>query len=119
MIVTKDYLGDELQRNKANADMYTKILQVAYGVDNDVLIGHHICFEHDKKIETENEIPAADTLIFDHDIMKRFFGCMYRIVIRECADAPVEHRDETLRTFYNAELARRAADAVRQGEVAI
>lgn len=112
MIVEKDYLGFEAQRNRTHAQMYTEILQVAFGTDNDVLVGHHICFEHDHKIETENEIPSADTLIFDHDIMKRAFGSMSRIVIRECADVPVEERDAKLLEFWTREKVRREGKEV-------
>lgn len=107
MLIEKDYLGFEAQRNRTYATLYTELLQFAFGTDNDVMIGHHICFEHDKDIKTENEIPSADTLIFDHDIMKRCFGSLARIVMRECADAPCHDRDAVLQRLWNAEKTRR------------
>jgi hypothetical protein len=71
----KSFLSTEGKRNRANADLYLSILQIAYpGEVLDVIVGHHICFEFDKDIATENEIPAADTLLFDHEIMGRVFG---------------------------------------------
>jgi len=74
-IQVKSFLSTEGKRNRANADLYLDMLQLAYpGEVLDVIVGHHICFEFDKDIATENEIPAADTLLFDHEIMSKIFG---------------------------------------------
>lgn len=70
----KDYLGSENARNKKYARLYTDLIKRAFGPDQDVLIGHHITFEEHGNIETENEIPAADTLLFCHTVMRRVFG---------------------------------------------
>lgn len=113
MLITKDYLGSEQQRNKKYAVLYTEMLQMAYGTENAVLIGHHICFEHNNEIETENEIPAADTLIFDHDLMKRIFGSMFRIVLRDCADVPCTERDEVLLKHFTCEKRQRELRAMQ------
>lgn len=74
-VQVKSFLSTEGKRNRANADLYLDMLRIAYpGEKLDVIVGHHICFEFDGDISTENEIPAADTLLFDHEIMGRIFG---------------------------------------------
>lgn len=70
----KDYLTTENVRNKKYAHLYTDLIKRAFGENQDVLIGHHITFEEHGNIETENEIPAADSLLFCHDLMTRVFG---------------------------------------------
>ncbi len=70
----KDYLSYENARNKRNAALYERLLKRALGHDNvAILIGHHLTFEIDGDLSTENEIPSADTLMFDHDLMKAVF----------------------------------------------
>jgi hypothetical protein len=49
-------------------------MRKAFGKDIQVMIGHHLAFQEGGKLETENEIPSADTLMFCHDIMGRVFG---------------------------------------------
>jgi hypothetical protein len=72
----KDYLTTERVRNThpENAALYTKLIKRAFGDNIDVIVGHHIGFQVHEHIETENEIPSADTLLFDHDIMFAAFG---------------------------------------------
>lgn len=70
----KDYLGDENARNKKHAALYERMIKQAFGATNDVLVGHHLTFEVHGNIDTENEIPAADTLLFDHPLMTACFG---------------------------------------------
>jgi hypothetical protein len=96
----KDYLGYENERNKKNALLYQTILQRAWGKDLDVLVGHHICFEQNKDIKTENEIPSADTLMFDHEIMTKVFGDDASSIMASLARAPVETRDYVLSMHY-------------------
>lgn len=71
---TAKFLKDEGKRNRANADLFRAMLCVAWGEDCDIIVGHHINFQFDKDFRTEDEIPAADTLLFDHDIMTAVFG---------------------------------------------
>ena len=70
----KDYLGVENARNKKYARLYEDLLKRAFGPQHDVLVGHHITFEEHGNIDSENEVPAADTLLFDHEIMCKVFG---------------------------------------------
>lgn len=98
----KDYLTIEQNRNKQHANLYARMLQVAsLGPNIAVLVGHHIGFEFGGDIETENEIPSADTLIFDHDIMSRIFGSRSLAIMAELATIPAERRDARLQEFMN------------------
>lgn len=97
----KDYLTVEGQRNKAHAQLYTDIVQAALGKENAVLIGHHIVFEANGDLTTENEIPAADTLIFDHDIMRAVFGDRALPIMMKLASLPVGQRDDHLQALWD------------------
>lgn len=100
METMKDYLGFENQRNKSNAALYERLLKVALKRDDvAVLIGHHITFELGGDLSTENEIPSADCLMFDHDLMTSVFGEKAVQIMRVLASLPCEHRDATLK-FY-------------------
>jgi len=89
----KDYLGFENARNKQHAELYTRLIRLAYGKDLQVLIGHHLTFEDGGNLDTENEIPSADTLLFDHEVMRRVFPDNWKAVLMTLALAPVEERD--------------------------
>lgn len=96
----------ENQRNAQSADLFKAIIKEAKGV-TDVIIAHHlVCVvsEEGKDHFTYTivqEIPSADTLIFDHDIMSTIFGVSYKEVMKELACEPVESRDKLLRKLYN------------------
>lgn len=93
----KDYLGYENERNKKHAATYERFLRAALKgkADKvDVLIGHHICFELNGELATENEIPSADCLMFDHELMFSVFGLHFMAVMSKLATTPVEKRDE-------------------------
>ena len=99
----KDFLGFENARNKLNAELYTRILKIAYPDQTDVLVGHHLCFEKHGDIQTENEIPSADTLIFDHEIMRAVFPNDWREVLGALARESAETRDDLLKRLVDAE----------------
>lgn len=108
----KDWLGYENARNKKWAQLYTDIMKRALVVEQqhcEVLIGHHLTFEIDGVIASENEIPSADTLIFDHLIMQRVFGRDYLFVMLDLALTEVGQRDARLATHF--------AHVVQYGEV--
>lgn len=94
----KDWLGYEQSRNKAHAALYERMLRLCFGESTAlaVLVGHHIGFEFDSDLSTENEIPSADTLIFDHYIMERVFGSKYVAIMAELASIPCDRRDSRL-----------------------
>lgn len=97
----KDYLTFENARNKRNAATYVAMMKLAFGEDCEILIGHHLTFEQGGKLDTENEVPSADTLLFDHDVMKAVFSHRYLEVMKELASVPAESRDEVLRRELN------------------
>jgi hypothetical protein len=94
----KDYLGFENARNKEHAALYERLLRLALKDEKNVsvLIGHHVCFEINGDLQTENEIPSADCLMFDHDLMTRVFGPYAIPIMRDLASVPCEKRDELL-----------------------
>ena len=96
----KDYLSYENQRNKRNAKLYTDIIKAAFGEECQVLIGHHLTFEQGGDLNTENEIPSADTLMFDHEIMRKIFGERAKSIMMKLAEKPVEERDEYLKEVF-------------------
>ena len=98
----KDYLGFETERNKRNAELFTAMVQAAFGTDNDCLIGHHITFEEHGDISTENEIPSADCLLFDHDVMGRIFGEAAPEIMQQLAALDVIDRDDWARAQFGA-----------------
>lgn len=100
----KDYLGFENERNKKHAALYERLIKLAFKRDDvAVLIGHHLTFEMDVDgdgkldIETMNEIPSADTLMFDHDLMRAVFGDRCYPIMRELASVPCDRRDNLLK----------------------
>lgn len=99
----KDYLSAEMARNKTMAPVLTRMIQMAYGRHVQVLVGHHLCMEEGTDINTENEIPSIDTLIFDHEIMKRIFGPEVGIAaMQRLASLPCEERDAELTSMMDS-----------------
>ena len=96
----KDYLGFENSRNKKHAHCYTALLKAGLkeraGFHIDVLVGHHITYEVNGQLETEGEIPSADCLMFDHDIMQEVFGEEAIPLMMRLAALPCEERDKLL-----------------------
>lgn len=105
----KDYLGYENARNKQHAAMYTAMITRACGSNAAVLIGHHLTFELGGDLETENEIPSADCMLFDHFIMGKVFGAHAVSVMCELARVPAELRDAKLAEFLTDFTGERAA----------
>lgn len=102
----KDWLTTEIERNKRNGEMFTGLLRKAFSdkKDLEVIIAHHLTIEYEGKLATVDEIPSADTMLFDHDIMKAVFGVKYRHVMSQLAVMPVDGgaRDELLKYFLEA-----------------
>lgn len=103
VIEVKEWLGSELHRNKHNAVLYVALVKRALhqltGQEVQVLIGHHITFELDGRIETENEIPSADCLMFDHTIMGALFGEQAIGIMVELVKVPCDQRDLLLERY--------------------
>jgi hypothetical protein len=116
-VKVKSFLSTEGKRNRANADLYLDLLQRAYpGQVLDVIVGHHICFEFDKDIATENEIPAADTLLFDLDIMGAVFGKANAVALmHQLVELPDAKREDYVRQSLSR-LKAREQDARRNAQ---
>lgn len=97
----KDWLSSENARNRAHAQLYTDIMHRAFGADASILIGHHLTFEEGGDLTTENEIPSADTMMFDHDIMGRVFGAEARLIMAKLSQTPVAGRDAVLQSAWD------------------
>lgn len=111
----KDWLSWENDRNKRFAALYVGIMKRAFEKP-EVIIGHHLTFELNEDLNTENEIPSADTLMFDHYIMTKVFGDQAISIMHHLAATPCESRDAVLACYWgnlngeNAEL-----ETVRSG----
>lgn len=94
----------ENDRNAANADLYKDIIRECYGVQ-DVIIAHHLVYVAEEKrdgftYQIVEEVPSADTLIFDHDIARRIWGDGFKDALVKLALEPVETRDKLLGELY-------------------
>jgi hypothetical protein len=93
----KDFLGSENARNHRNAALYSALIKRACG-QVQIMIGHHLTFEGDS--QPENEIPSADCLLFDHDLMGKVFGDRAVSIMQHLAATPCESRDEVLQAYF-------------------
>lgn len=96
----------ENARNTLNSDLFKAIIREAYGA-KDVIIAHHLVYARDDQFqgstyETVEEIPSADTLIFDHFIAKKIWGDKWRDVLAKLAMEPCETRDQVLAELWKA-----------------
>ena len=107
----------ENDRNAENSELYKAIIREAYadkGV-KDVIVAHHIVFVCPEtryrdlgngekapfQFQLIEEVPSADTLIFDHDIARKIWGEEeYRKKLVMLALEPVETRDALLKRLY-------------------
>lgn len=92
----KDYLLAENQRNHRNHLLYQRLMRLALG-ECDLLVAHHLTFTY--KDEEPNEIPSADTLIFDIELMKKVFGTRAQDVTSHLAALNVDARDAMLDVY--------------------
>lgn len=91
----------ENDRNAAGADLFKSIIREVYGVQ-DVIIAHHLVFVTQERgadgftYQIVKEIPAVDTLIFDHAIARRLWGIAWPDKLTRLALEPPETRDKLL-----------------------
>lgn len=95
----KDYLSWENARNRRAHKLFQDILHEAFGSDEEVVIAHHLTF--DGAGDDPDEIPSADTMIFDHDIARVIWGeANYIGVLLQLAATPCDQRDALLGELY-------------------
>lgn len=98
-----NYLADEQARNHASVQLFADILKAAYPEHKvTILVGHHICFMFNDDFDTMDEIPAADSLIFDPELMFRVFGQRSLDIMARLATLPLAERDAELRREFYA-----------------
>lgn len=99
----KYYLQAENDRNTHHGALFIEIVKRAFGISEVVMVGHHFVFEPQASMTALdltklNEIPSADTMLFDHPIMFAVFGEKDALTIMQaCALVPVELRDDIIR----------------------
>ena len=92
------YLSGEGKRNRANADLFQALLCTAWGEGCMVITGHHVSFMFDGDLSTEDEVPSADSVLFDHEIMGAVFGESHAVeIMREIAPLPRYRREDFVR----------------------
>lgn len=95
----------ENDRNAANSDLYKAMIRECFGV-SDVIIAHHLVYVTSEtrdgfQYQIVEEVPSADTLIFDHDVARRIWGPeAFLEVLRALACEPIKSRDSLLRKLY-------------------
>lgn len=97
----------ENDRNAESSDLFKAIIREAYGV-KDVIIAHHLVYVTEEKradgfnYSIVEEVPSADSLIFDHDVARKIFGDEhFKEVLVKLALEPVATRDKLLGEIYH------------------
>lgn len=98
----EEYISTEIARNKAHGKLFAAIMRIAFGNDDDVSIGHHLSFQPHGDIDSLNEVPSADTLIFDHKVMTAVFGSNAVRVMQRICSFPADSRDGELQRLFDA-----------------
>lgn len=96
----------ENDRNHEREQLFKDVVREVYGV-KDVIVGHHIVYQLEEKGQDgftytfTEELPAADTLMFDHGAAKKIWGEEnYLSVLSRLAATPVEKRDDLFEQLY-------------------
>ncbi len=99
----------ENDRNTKNRELFKAMIREAYGAE-DVIIAHHLTYvAHETRVENGHEftyeiveeIPSADTLIFDPVAAKIIWGDGWRDMLTAVAVMGTEERDNFIReAFY-------------------
>lgn len=96
-LAQKAWISFEGKRNRTNAMLYAALITKAYGTEFEMFIGHHLAYKPQASaIVTLDEIPSADTLLFDHEIMRANFGPRYIEVMQQLVAQPCEERERLL-----------------------
>jgi hypothetical protein len=108
----------ENDRNAQSREVFKAIIREAYGV-TDVIVAHHLTYvAEEKRVDTDGraysfevveEIPSADTLIFDHDVARKIWGPNFKEILVQLVCEPCESRDDLLAKLWNQRNAAKAA----------
>jgi len=97
----------ENDRNAECSDTFKSIIREAYGV-KDVIIAHHLVYVREEtradgfNYQVVEEVPSADTLIFDHKVAEKIWGKDFLPILHKLVEEPVETRDDLLTKLYNS-----------------
>lgn len=94
----------ENDRNAKYRELFSDMIKEAYSTDQ-VIVAHHLVYVAvDKRdgfdFQIVEEIPSADTLIFDHDAAKIIWGEEWEAILGQLALLPVDKRDLRLQELY-------------------
>ena len=92
----------ENDRNRCYKQLIKDIITECFEVMDTPYVGHHIVYEVPDKIQgaLPQEIPAFDTLIFEHTVAKKLWGENFKEFLKALACEPVETRDQLLADLY-------------------
>lgn len=82
--------------------LYQRFLRKAFGDEHDiVLVGHHFLVmpqtnNPEEDLKHLNEIPSADTALFDHELMGAVFGETAIQLMQRLASVPCQDREPIL-----------------------
>lgn len=95
----------ENDRNAEATQVLKDMIREAFAV-KDVIIAHHLTYVIEDKradgytYQVVEEIPSADTLIFDHDVAQKIWGDDFKSVLTQLACEPCDRRDALLAKLY-------------------
>lgn len=97
----------ENDRNAAMSQCFKDCIREAHGVQ-DVIIAHHLVYVVEElhkdgfKYTVVEEIPSADTLIFDHIIAQKIWGDAWKACLQQLVAEPAETRDQLFHLMFYA-----------------
>lgn len=97
----------ENDRNSENSPLYKAIIRHVFGVE-DVICGHHLIYvsryvnpQDGFTYEQVQEIPSADTLIFDHNVARKCWPDDWEANLTTLALTPPDKRDAVLEILWH------------------
>lgn len=97
----------ENDRNAEDRDVLSAVIREAFDVDQ-VIVAHHLVYVKTEKrdgydYQIVEEIPSADTLIFDHEVAKKIWGpTLWKDTLARLALEPAETRDALFTNLYKS-----------------
>lgn len=111
-LISKDFTPSGLKlegsyendRNTQNRKLYADIIREVYNAEQSIIAHHltYVAIEHRDGFEYQivEEIPAADTLIFDHEAAKKLWGAEWQQILVRLVLTPVPERDVLLAELF-------------------
>lgn len=102
MLQLQDWISSEIERNKKYAGLFERLVKRACGENCDVLVGHHIVIERHGDIQSETEIPSADSLLFNRELMHAVFGPLTDPLLDIIVTLGPGHREQVVQEWLNS-----------------